>query len=276
MLTASAERRCWAVGVLQRENARLRRQLQLAWGQVGDMKQFLTDYGMVWVGSGSNTADVDADVDDERARVGVDAASQPPPPFVEHPPGRAREAKATSSAATAETTETATMATDGGVAAEDVFVADMALLVEKVDELNALAGACGGRVEEGFVCCTAAAIRCRSGELYLLTDGLCSHLHGVGFAGPVGRKSVWLWLCVTGEALCVYIKASRQSDTRQSIARDRSRVVLTPPHWTGVVGCRRRQGGDCTGAVGRDAAEDAGRAATGDVPRRVSAARRAA
>jgi hypothetical protein len=151
-----------AVGLgaeLQRENARLRRQLQLAWGQVGDMKQFLTDYGMVWVGSGSNAADADADVDDERARAGVDAASQPPP-FVEHPPGRACEAKATSSAAAWTTTaETATMATDGMT--QDIFVADMALLAEKVDELNALAGAYTQFKGRNDVCC--AVIRSRRG-----------------------------------------------------------------------------------------------------------------
>lgn len=38
------------VDALRAENTRLRRQLKFAWGQVADLKRFLNDYGMVWVG----------------------------------------------------------------------------------------------------------------------------------------------------------------------------------------------------------------------------------
>jgi hypothetical protein len=34
----------------QKDNSRLRRQLKFAWDQVAAIKQFLSDYGMVWVG----------------------------------------------------------------------------------------------------------------------------------------------------------------------------------------------------------------------------------
>mmetsp|Transcript_32415 Transcript_32415/g.62287 ORF Transcript_32415/g.62287 Transcript_32415/m.62287 type:complete len:340 (+) Transcript_32415:303-1322(+) len=47
------------VARLMKENARLRRQLKYAWSQVGDMKQFFNDYGMVWVGTSSQFEDND-------------------------------------------------------------------------------------------------------------------------------------------------------------------------------------------------------------------------
>ena len=50
----------------QKENSRLKRQLKLAWGQVGDMKLFLNDYGMVWVGTPNQEADYRARLAEEQ------------------------------------------------------------------------------------------------------------------------------------------------------------------------------------------------------------------
>ena len=49
-LAEALARREEEVARVRGENGRLRRELEGAWGQVRDMKRFLNDYGMVWVG----------------------------------------------------------------------------------------------------------------------------------------------------------------------------------------------------------------------------------
>lgn len=67
-----------AVMHLRSENLRLRAQVKLAWKQVADMKNFLNDYGMVWVG--------DAEAEEQLAAATAAAGDAAPSPRSAAPP----------------------------------------------------------------------------------------------------------------------------------------------------------------------------------------------
>lgn len=64
-----------ALDSLRSENGRLRRELDLAWRQVKDMKRFLNDYGMVWVGEDDPSRYIE--IEDAAAHIPKEAAKDP-------------------------------------------------------------------------------------------------------------------------------------------------------------------------------------------------------